>query len=209
MCCILYFSLNKVSDLKRHHEPTNEGPSARKIKTEDDVIIIDDPPSPSPDNKTNGQRSDSSFDASLPNMDIGTPNKGAPNDDSSSNMAASLPSTEASIPNKGALSPNKDIAEPKVEEIANVPSMINIDKDIIEEIKLMSPQQQLQALVTRTQQLKQLYSLRENVLKLLQVLVPELEVSEFKGKYQDKTIDDLLQQVLEQAEKSDPIEIDS
>jgi len=168
-------------------------------------VIIIDPPSPTPVSEINEQQHGSNENNSdSTNMDIDTPNEV-----SSPNRAVSLPNKEASLPTNGALLPNKDINKPKMEEILKTHNMIDIDKDIIDEVKLMSPQQQLQALLTRTQQLKQLYFLRENVLKLLRVLVPELEVSDFKGKYKDQTIDDLLQQVLEQAEKSDEIIIDS
>lgn len=129
-------------------------------------------------------------------METSLPNMGTPN------MDTSLPNMGTSVPNMDISSPKKDKQE--VDKLMKDCKMVSIDKDVVDEVKSMSPKQQLQALLTRSQQLKQLYSLRENVLKLLRVLVPELDVTDdLKNKYEDQTVDELLQQVLEQAEKTD------
>lgn len=162
--------------MKRPHDDaaeTDEPP--RKQKSDSNIIVID-PPSP----KDNDPNTNS--------KPVGT------------NLAVSKTEANTSTLNEDTNymddgSPQEHKVQPHMDK-----SIPNIDKSIVDAVKEMSPQQQFKALLSRTQQL---YELRGNVCKLLRVLVPELEVDDRQENFQDRTVDELLQQVLEQAETSE------
>jgi hypothetical protein len=198
----IIFSAN-VSNLKRQHGDSSRGDGpAKKLKIDSNVIVIDPPSPPTTPNgiqpttsdmtsdKPDVNTSTEDVDTSIPQLDTSTPQL----DTSTPQLDTSTPQLDTSIPQLDTQStPDMNISISD----DNIP---NIDTNIVEKVRLMSPQQQFQALLSRTQQL---YDLRGNVCKLLRVLVPELEVDDRKENFEDQTVDELLKQVLEQADNSD------
>ena len=72
--------------------------------------------------------------------------------------------------------------------------MEGVDKDLIVTLGKLRPEEQWIKLVKHAQQLRYL---RDNVCKLLRILVPEIELGERAEILDNTTVDDLLKQVLE------------
>lgn len=79
-------------------------------------------------------------------------------------------------------------------EISHELTLDGIDSDLIIKLGKLSQQQQWIKLAKSAQQLR---NLRENVCKLLRVLVPEIELGDKAEILDDTTVDNLLKQVLE------------
>lgn len=79
-------------------------------------------------------------------------------------------------------------------EINHERALDGVDNDLIIKLGKLSREEQWIKLANSAQQLRHL---RENVCKLLRVLVPEIELGDKAEILDDTTVDDLLKQVLE------------